>query len=168
VRDRDSIIDTKSTCPNIANDKSMESVNDAETRVEANSRSTGTEISAVLDAESRLLTKARTRFAVTVAVLDWLLIAEASAIRFTSSSALIEVLDCEVCDVISDRCTGKTMDVVLDVLLIALDRERAMLSAEVAVNEPDVTADSSAISVVVFSVIEAVELLLVNTDVKAR
>lgn len=168
MRDLDSILDTKSTCPNIANDTSMESVSDAETSVAANSRSTGTEIVEVLDADSKLLTRARTRVAVAVEVLDWLVMADASAIKLMSSSTLIEVLDCEDNIVLNWRCTGKTRDGVLEVLLMALDSERAMFSTEVAVNEPDVTADNSAISVVVLSVIEDVELLLVNAEAKAR
>ena len=70
VNDPDSIIDTKSTCPATANAKSIASFNEIETRVDANSRKTGKEIVAVLDADNKLLTKARAKFAVAVAVLD--------------------------------------------------------------------------------------------------
>ena len=68
---------------------------------------------------------------------------------------------------VNGRWIGKRMDGVLESLSITLESERAIFSAEVAVSELDATADSKAISVVVFSVIEAVELLLVSAEAKA-
>ena len=85
------------------NDKSISPLCEVDTSAEARSRSTDSGMTAVLDAESKSLTREREIVAAGVAVLDWLLIVEASAIRLISSSALIEVLDCEAFAVTSNR-----------------------------------------------------------------
>ena len=63
---------------------------------------------------------------------------------------------------------GKATSAVLDAELTALDNDRAMFSAESAESDPDATADISAISVVVLSVMSPVLLLLVNAEANAR
>ena len=75
-----------------------------------------------------------------------------------NSNALIDVLDCDAAAVVNGRCTGKAASAVLDGLLIAVERERAMLSAELAESEVEATADNNAISVVVLSVMSPVAL----------